>query len=133
MTATANTTRKTIAQLLAEQAADLVPVSGDKAYTFYHGRVWEGILVETESGAWVIAPANGQKVFAGNQMAYLPVGYKGLEGVATVDVYGPTEYNLGCEDPWHDSIVEQGYDDIPNKMVGYDVKRGMFYMRAQED
>lgn len=137
---TATTIRKTIAEILAEQAESLVPVDGDKAYTFYHGRIWEGILrnppwnEEGWGGGWIIVPADGKEIFDDpeNQERHAKYGYH-CWPTANLSVYGPSEYNLGCKDPWHDSIVKQGYDDIPNRMVGYDAKRGMFYLHAYED
>ena len=86
MTATAKTTRKTVAQLLAEHAQDLLPVDGDKAYTFYHGKVWIGVLKQTPivngfGGGWIIVPPNGQKLFEGGDMPYLPRNYRGMEDV----------------------------------------------------
>jgi len=137
MTATAKTTRKTVAELLAEHAQDLSPSDGDKAYTFYHGKAWEGILkqipiVDGWGGGWIIIPPNGQKRFEGGDMPYLPRNIKGMEDVASVDVYAPDSWAADHEDDWHERIKEMGYE-TPNQMVAYDTKRGMFYLRAHED
>ena len=134
---TATTTRKTVAELLAEHATDLVPVNGDKAYTFYHGRIWEGILKNPEwngkegwGGGWVIIPADGKETFDGPE-GYAKYGYEKLP-TANISVYGPTSSNLEDEDPWHEEIKKMGYE-TPNRTVGYDVNRGMFYLHAYED
>src|SRR5580693_7741577 len=129
MTATTTTIRKTIAELFAEQADSLVPVDGDKAYTFYHGKVWAGVLKHHECGVWLIVPPNGQKLFDGGDRPYLPLGYKGMKDVASVDVYGPDYYTADREDSWHEEIKKMGFE-TPNRMVAYDVAKGMFYLRA---
>ena len=110
MTATAKTTRKTVAQLLAEQADNLVPANGDRAFTVYHGLIWEGTLKQIEwngkegwGGTWVIVPADGKKVFDHCEGYYK---YFERMPVSNVSVYGPAEYNI---------------------------TRGMFYLRAHED
>jgi hypothetical protein len=130
------TKRKTIAQLIAENAENLVPVDGDRAYTFYHGVIWEGILREIPwngregwGGCFVIIPADGKQMFD-HYEGY----YKFFEKLPTanVTVYSPSLMNLEDEDNWHEQIKKMGYE-TPNRMVAYDTNRGMFYLRACED
>ena len=135
MTTTVNVNRKTVAEVLAEQAESLVPVDGDKAYTVYYGFIWEGVLKKTEwndrrwGGGWVIVPTEGKKVFdhAEGQHKY----FKNME-VANICVYDPDSRQIDKEDSWHKSNQQMGYE-TPNKMVAYDVKREMFYLRTYED
>lgn len=137
MTASAKTTRKTIRELLAEQAENLVPADGDRAFTLYHGLIWEGILRQTEwngeegwGGTWVIIPADGKKFFD-HREGYLK--YFERMPVANVGVYGPDEYCLERDEDDNYDHEKFGMSSDSKKLVRFDTKRGMFYLRAHED
>lgn len=61
---TASTARKlTVAELLAQHAAELTPSVGDKAYTMYRGYKFYGIIthIDAERGTGIIEPANANE------------------------------------------------------------------------
>ena len=132
---TTTTIRKTVAQLLAEHAESLIPSRGDKAYTIYHGKVWEGILFKRDcefSFSWHIVPDNGEEKFEGGDYPYQYKGQfkRGGLDTAHVDVYGPDTEGL---DSWGGSETYKKLGKKPGNMVEYDVERGKFFLRACED
>jgi len=138
MTNTTPTTRKTIAEILAENAASLVPVDGDRAFTLYHGLIWEGILKKTEwngkegwGGSWIIIPAEGKERFDHHEGHSKP-GYDRLP-TANICVYAPDAHNLEQDedDPYNPEAFGMSADS--KKRVRFDTRRGMFYLSAFED
>lgn len=138
MTATTTTTRKTIRELLAEQAGNLVPTDGDRAFTLYHGLIWEGILRKTEwngqegwGGGWVIIPADSKTCFD-NREGDIHYGYHKYP-VANVSVYAPDEWHLEQDEGDNYNPEKFGMSSDSKKRVRFDTVRGMFYLRAYED
>ncbi|OGZ65188.1 MAG: hypothetical protein A3C50_02995 [Candidatus Staskawiczbacteria bacterium RIFCSPHIGHO2_02_FULL_43_16] len=128
--------RKTIKELLAEQAESLVPTEGDEAYTVYAGKEYVGVLKKYGNGGWAIVPANGEKYFESKEgyVVQKPGGaaYQATESLdtANVSVYSPDEYAMNSEED--DSTLKK-FNLGVSKRVQYDSTRGAFYLRAQED
>jgi hypothetical protein len=132
---TATSKRKTVRELLAEQADSLVPVDGDRAFTLYHGLIWEGVLKKIEwngkwGGTWVIVPVDGKELFDHREGYYK---YFEKMSVANVGVYAPDDYSLERDEDDDYDHEEFGMSADSKKSVRFDIVRGMFYLRAQED
>lgn len=135
---TQTTTRKTVRELLAEHAQDLIPVHGDRAFTLYHGLIWEGVLKKAEwngqwggwGGGWVIIPADGKKFFDHCEGRWRC--YEKME-TANVGVYAPDKWSLERDESDDYNPEKFGMSSDSKKRVRFDIKRGMFYLRAYED
>lgn len=131
--------KKTMAELLAEHANELVPCDYDRAFTLYHGVLWEGVLRNIPwdpinlCGGWVIVPPAGETTFPHHEGRYKCLPLK----VANIGVYAPDEERMKMieDDDYNPARYGMMVPSSPEQKtcVRFDTVRCAWYLRAFED